>query len=46
VEEYEEVNYPHDLATVGAEIKLAESDLARSEVKLNRKKAQFALEQA
>jgi RNA polymerase sigma factor (sigma-70 family) len=46
VEEYEEVNYPRDLATVGAEIKLAESDLARSEVKLNRKKAQFALEQA
>jgi hypothetical protein len=46
VEEYEEVNYPRDLATVGAEIKLAESDLARSEVKLNRKKAQFSLEQA
>jgi hypothetical protein len=63
VEEYEEVNYPRDLATVGSEIKLAESDLARSEDRLqrtkrmvekkyilqaqkDRKKAQFALEQA
>lgn len=46
IEEYEEVTYPRDLATVRAEIKLAESDLARSEEKLNRKKAQFALEQA
>ena len=30
VEEYEEVSYPRDLATVEGEIKLAESDLARS----------------
>ncbi len=30
VEEYEEVSYPRDLAAVGAEIKFAESDLARS----------------
>ena len=31
VEEYEEVTYPRDLATVEGEIKLAESDLRRSE---------------
>jgi RNA polymerase sigma factor (sigma-70 family) len=31
VEEYEEVTYPRDLSTVGGEIELAESDLARSE---------------
>ena len=30
VEEYEEGNYPRDLATIEGEIKLAESDLARS----------------
>jgi hypothetical protein len=68
VEEYEEVFYPRDLATVGAEIQLAESNLARAVDRLewakrmfekkyvsqgqkalderNRKKAQFALEQA
>jgi HlyD family secretion protein len=48
VEEYEEVTYPRDLATVGAEIKLAESDLARSKAseELKREKARFALEQA
>ena len=46
VEEYKEVIYPGDLATVRAEIKLAESELTRSDVKLNRKKAEFALEQA
>jgi RNA polymerase sigma factor (sigma-70 family) len=34
VEEYQEVTYPRDLATVGAEIKLAETDLARSEDRL------------
>ena len=44
VEEYEEVTYPRDLATVEGEIKLAESDLTRSEASeaLNRKNAQFA----
>jgi HlyD family secretion protein len=31
IEEYEEVIYPKDLATVEGEIKLAESDLSRSE---------------
>jgi hypothetical protein len=48
VEEYEEVNYPRDLATVRGEIKLAESDLARSKAseELNRKKAQFARKKA
>jgi hypothetical protein len=48
VEEYEEVTYPRDLATVRGEIKLAESDLARSKAseELNFKKAQFTLEQA
>jgi RNA polymerase sigma factor (sigma-70 family) len=30
IEEYEEVGYPRDLAAVGADIKVAESDLARS----------------
>ena len=48
VEEYEEVIYPRDLATVEGEIKLAESDLARSKAseELKREKARFALEQA
>ena len=41
VEEYEEVNYPRDLATVGAEIKLAESDLAHSEDRLQWAKRMF-----
>jgi len=31
VEEYEDVNYPQDLGTVEGEIKLADSDLTRSE---------------
>ncbi len=48
VEEYEEVIYPGDLATVRGEIELAESDLARSKASegLNREKVRFALEQA
>jgi RNA polymerase sigma factor (sigma-70 family) len=36
VEEYEEVIYPRDLATVRGEIKLAESDLAGSKDRLKR----------
>jgi RNA polymerase sigma factor (sigma-70 family) len=35
VEEYEEVNYPRDLATVEGEVKLAETDLRRSEDRLD-----------
>ena len=35
VEEYEEVNYPRDLASVEAEIKLVESDLKRAEDRLD-----------
>ena len=34
IEEYEEVDYPQDLATVEGEIKLAESDLIRAEDRL------------
>lgn len=34
VEEYEEVNYPRDLAIVDGELKLAESDLSRSDDRL------------
>lgn len=41
VEEYEEVNYPRDLATVEGEIKLAESDLTRSEDRLAWAKRMF-----
>ena len=41
VEEYEKVTYPWDLATVGGEIKLAESDLARSEDRLEWAKRMF-----
>src|SRR5262249_12608377 len=35
LEEYEEVIYPRDLATVEGEIKLAESDLSRSKDRLD-----------
>ena len=41
VEEYEEVIYPRDLATVEGEIKLAESDLTRSEDRLEWAKRMF-----
>ena len=40
-EEYEEVNYPKDLATVEGEIKLAESDLTRSEDRVDWAKRMF-----
>jgi HlyD family secretion protein len=41
VEEYEEVTYPRDLATVGAEIALAKSDLTRSRDRLDWAKRMF-----
>ena len=41
VEEYEEVGYPQDLATIEGEIKLAESDLVRSEHRLEWAKRMF-----
>jgi hypothetical protein len=41
LEEYREVIYPRDLATVGAEIKLAESDLARAGDRLQWAKRMF-----
>jgi HlyD family secretion protein len=41
VEEYEEVNYPKDLATVEGEIKLADSDLSRSQDRLDWAKRMF-----
>jgi RNA polymerase sigma factor (sigma-70 family) len=41
VEEYEEVNYPRDLAAVDGEIKLAETDLARSVDRLDWAKRMF-----
>jgi RNA polymerase sigma factor (sigma-70 family) len=45
VEEYQEVIYPRDLATVGAEIKRAESDLARSDDRLQWAKRMFEKKQ-
>jgi hypothetical protein len=41
VEEYEEATYPRDLATVEGEIKLAESDLIRSQDRLEWAKRMF-----
>ena len=41
VEEYEEVTYPRDLATVEGEIKLAETDLIRSQDRLEWAKRMF-----
>ena len=41
VEEYQEVNYPRDLATVEGEIKVAESDRTRSEDRLAWAKRMF-----
>jgi HlyD family secretion protein len=40
LEEYRDVTYPRDLATVGAEIKLAESELARAADRLQRPNSQ------
>ena len=40
-EEYEQVTYPQDLATVVGEVKLAESDLSRSEDRLDWAKRMF-----
>jgi hypothetical protein len=51
VEEYQEVSYPHELATIEGEIKLAEAELTRSKdsgklsEELNSQKAKFTLEQ-
>jgi HlyD family secretion protein len=41
LEEYEEVTYPRDLATVKGEIKLAESDLSRAEDRVDWAKRMF-----
>ena len=41
VEEYEIVTYPGDLARVGAEIKIAETDVARSEDRVEWAKRMF-----
>ena len=41
VEEYEEVIYPQDLVTVEGEIKLADSDLSRSEDRVDWAKRMF-----